>query len=188
MTRSKSMRTRTIRLCACATVVFSATALSAYGPVLPPAAAPGAGFGTLLTDRTLGLSGGILSALSTPCQVRVNVPPGTFAVPLQLKLTAPNLRRVQSLLDAGRFEAYQALCGVGIEARRDDGTEIRGRLAKKKVALTFAFVAGNRAKTVLRWNSARGEYVRIGKAPASAGSLTLLVQRVGTFVVVSPKR
>jgi hypothetical protein len=54
-------------LCLSAALGLSATAaLSAYGPVLPPGAAPAGGFSNVLTGLTLGPDGGTLAARTGP--------------------------------------------------------------------------------------------------------------------------
>jgi len=85
-------------------------AQAGYGPPPPPSPPPG-GFVRVVTSRTIGPAGGRI------CPVRVDrsrvcliVPRRAFSVPMQITITAPNLRR---LGDAGH-PGFRAISGVGI--------------------------------------------------------------------------
>ena len=85
-----------------------------YGPGIGgPAGAPG-GFNNIVTTQVFNGTGGTVTATVPGCQAKLTVPDGAFDQPIQVVVTAPDLKGINTVLPQLGFAADTAIAGVGV--------------------------------------------------------------------------
>lgn len=128
----------------------AALAAGGYGPPPPPVPPVPGGFSAVVTSVTIGPAGGTIGPVRVDGFLdKIVVPPGAFPVPVQITVTAPNVRAIG---DAG-FPGFEAISGVGIQVQRN-GSPYRGAF-RKPLKLDTTSPSLTRSDIVVRWNGRR---------------------------------
>jgi hypothetical protein len=103
-----------------------------------------------VTSVTIGPAGGTIGAVRVDGFLdKIVVPAGAFPVPVQITVTAPNVRAIG---DAG-FPGFEAIGGVGIQIQRN-GVPYQGDFLKS-LKLDTTSPSLTRSDVVVRWNGRR---------------------------------
>jgi hypothetical protein len=120
-----------------ATVVAGGVSLAQYGLPPPPQTQPATGFADIVTSRLVGPDGGTLRARVQGATVVVRVPPGAVSTPLQVTMTAPKRSSFSSLSACLALVDATVDVAVGVEAKTERRSVVRGRLGERPLTLSI---------------------------------------------------
>ena len=186
---NKPTRIVTVGLIAASFVAVPASAALAaggYGPGSPtgPAGTPG-GFTIVVATQTVTAAGGAVSASVPGATLKVDVPAGAFAQPVQIEITSPDLSAANVGLSAVGFANYQAVSGAGVKVLDSNGQPITGTFTKPiTVSLTGPGlgVAGEKA---LEFTGPTA--VAVLPAVLGSGEVTVTLDQDPNLVFANPK-
>lgn len=159
----------------------------AYGPTPATGPTSSGGFSQVLATATRGSAGGTLSSSAGGTSMTVSIPPSTFAVPLQVTLSAPNPARLAKRNLARPGEKLQhVLAGVAVTASNAGGTTIRGRLSAGMISVTLTNAALHPGDRVVVWNSRSRSFAPVPRSRVEIldGKVTVRFNRPSEFVVL----
>ncbi|WP_354700963.1 hypothetical protein [Paraconexibacter sp. AEG42_29] len=178
------MKTKIITLSsAAAALALVGSAQAAYGPEAPqPTDAPG-GYQQVMTAKTVGGGGGTLSAGWGNVRVNVSVPAGASGSPVQFRIVAPKLSTLAAAVRKSGFRRVRTVTGVAVSQTGVNG----GSGTRLKRAVKISLSAGKLGKRafVLRYDAAKGRYVRTAFKREN-GRLVVRMVRPVALVVVTP--
>jgi hypothetical protein len=172
-----------------ATVVASGVSFAQYGLPPPAQAPPVTGFTEILTSELVGPSGGILRARLQEATVVLRIPAGSFSSPLQVTMTAPRRSSYSSLRSCLALVGADVAVAVGVEAKTEGGSTVRGRLGTRPLTLSVLHEA-----ITAEWDVARSQhlepirYVPMPNAVVRDGLARARFNRAGAFLVITPQR
>ena len=116
--------------------------------------------------------------------VKISVPPGAFATPVQITVTAPVLSQITGALSSLGYSGYQAVSGLGVSVINSSGHLYSGSFLKP-ITTTVDDSAISSASRVVEWN-ALGQFTSVSSATVASGSATWSFQHDPAFAVISP--
>jgi hypothetical protein len=162
--------------------------LAQYGLPPPPQTQPATGFADIVTSRVVGPDGGALRAQVQGATVVIRVPPGALSAPLHVAMTAPKPSSFSSLSACLALVDATVDVAVGVEAKTERGSVVRGRLGERPFTLSI----GEDGITP-EWRVARsrgvalGPFVPLKKAVVRDGLTRARFNRAGVFLVIAPR-
>jgi hypothetical protein len=175
-------------LISAAVTVFAVGASSAhasYGPEdSQPMNAPG-GYTQVVTAKTFKTAGGSLAGTTAGARVSVVVAKGAFAEPVQLRVLKPKLATLTSSIVKSGYKKYRAIAGVGIAASKATGEAVNDLGTKVKVKVTIKVTNLPKGAVVLRYDGAKGKYVKVSFTRSKAG-LVVGISRPAALAVIAP--
>ena len=162
-------------------LVMSSAAAAAYGPVAPLRPQSAGGFSLVMASRTIGPSGGALSATRGHVVIQVRVRPHTLNGKVQFTLTRP-----RGSLPAGAIpEGMRLLSAFALTANRPDGTPLSGRFSRTPAQIIVRDPAIKRGVRALAWNSSSGRFARVS-ATVRGGQAVVKTRHPEELLIVSP--
>jgi hypothetical protein len=149
---------------------------SQYGPPPPPAGVPG-GFTAVITSVTIGPAGGTIGPVTVDgASLVLTIPPGAFASPVQISVTAPDLAAITP--PAGDTDVTGFGVQVGMGGAPFSGTFL------KPITATVSSPRITATSMVVVWNGTA--FVPDTAATEAPGTATVSFDTDPQFVVQAP--